>query len=193
MSISKTLASKSVLAAIAAIELYNKPYFLYREEAFSLLMTNAWELLLKAKWASKHGDQEDSLHEYRLRNGVRQPKLGRSGNVMSVGLLYLAAKLLEDVHSGFEKGAHDNILALVEIRDNAAHFYEKDAYLGRRILEVGTASLRNYLGLATEWFDLDLASYNFFLMPLSFFHGFESVEPTSRASYPDQIKALPGF
>jgi hypothetical protein len=47
--------------------------------------------------------------------------------------------------SGLEFGArcHDNILSLVEIRDNAAHFVNKDLYLGRRVLEVGTASLRN--------------------------------------------------
>ena len=50
MPLSADLAAKSVQAAVAAIEIYNKPSFTYREEAFSLLMTNAWELLLKAKW-----------------------------------------------------------------------------------------------------------------------------------------------
>jgi hypothetical protein len=50
MSLSAELAQKSVQAAISAIEIYNKPNFSYREEAFALLMTNAWELLLKAKW-----------------------------------------------------------------------------------------------------------------------------------------------
>ena len=50
MPLSTDLAQKSVQAAVAAIEVYNKPNFLYREEAFALLMTNAWELLLKGKW-----------------------------------------------------------------------------------------------------------------------------------------------
>jgi len=50
MSLSKELAAKAVQAAVAAIEIYNKPNFSYREEAFSLLMLNGWELLLKAKW-----------------------------------------------------------------------------------------------------------------------------------------------
>jgi hypothetical protein len=45
---SKELSEKSILAAVAAIEIYNKPDFHYREEAFALLATNAWELLLKA-------------------------------------------------------------------------------------------------------------------------------------------------
>ena len=48
MPLNQELAEKSVQAAIAAIEIYNKPNFSYREEAFALLMSNAWELLLKA-------------------------------------------------------------------------------------------------------------------------------------------------
>ena len=36
MTISESLAEKSILAAVAAIEIYNKPNFSYREEAFSL-------------------------------------------------------------------------------------------------------------------------------------------------------------
>jgi hypothetical protein len=52
VALSDELAHKSVLAAISAIEIYNKPHFLYREKAFALLMANAWELLLKAKWVA---------------------------------------------------------------------------------------------------------------------------------------------
>lgn len=43
------LVDKSLQACSAAIEIYNKPDFRYREEAFSILMLNAWELLLKAR------------------------------------------------------------------------------------------------------------------------------------------------
>ena len=153
-------------------------------------MTNAWELLLKAKWVNTHGETADSIYELKTKDGASAPRTNRSGNPLSHGLIYLAAKLLEDTRSGLEQPAHDNILALVEIRDNAAHFFHTDPYLGRRILEIGTASLRNYLLLATAWFSLDLSQYNFFLMPSSFFHGFETAEPASRAAYPDQIQKL---
>ena len=64
MILSSTLANKSVLAAVAGIEIYNKPNFSYREEAFALLMTNAWELLLKAKWIRDHADSMESLLVY---------------------------------------------------------------------------------------------------------------------------------
>ncbi|APV52018.1 hypothetical protein BWI17_21510 [Betaproteobacteria bacterium GR16-43] len=191
MPLSADLVSKSVLAAVAAIEIYNKPNFSYREEAFALLMTNAWELLLKAKWLIDHGERVESLQEL-VDDGAggKKTKLNRSGNPVSHGAGYLAAKLREDRNSGFEAAAHENILALIEIRDNAAHFVNKDLYLGRRVLEIGTASLRNYLCLATEWFQTDLSTYNFFLMPLSFYHGFEAAEPATRAHYPEQVQRL---
>src|SRR4051812_7708768 len=62
--LSRELAQKAVQAAIAAIEVYNKPDFHFREEAFSLLITNAWELLLKAKWIADHGEDQESIYEY---------------------------------------------------------------------------------------------------------------------------------
>jgi len=191
MPLSADLAAKSVHAAVAAIEIYNKPNFAYREESFAILMVNAWELLLKAKWVNMHGEDGTCLHVM-----VKDPKggviakLNRSGNPQSHGLPYLAAKLLEHANSGFERGCHDNILALLEIRDNAAHFLNTDLSLARRVLEVGTASLRNYLCLATAWFQINFSSYNFFLMPLSFYHGFETAQAAIPVSHPDQIKKL---
>jgi hypothetical protein len=167
---------------ISSIEIYNKPSFSYREEAFSSLMTNAWELLFKAKWIFDHGEDPSSIYVMIPDDvgGTRPKASSTSGNAISIGLISLAKKLVEDKASGVEHGCYANILSLVEIRDNAAHFLNKDQYLTRRVLEVGTASLRNYLLLATDWFQLDLSQYNFFLMPLSFFHGFEAAEPATR-------------
>lgn len=191
MPLSADLAAKSVQAAVAAIEIYNKPSFTYREEAFSLLMTNAWELLLKAKWLADHGEAVQTLYEMTKDNtGSQKPKENRSGNPISVGLTYLAAAMVADKKTGLEKAAQENLLALVEIRDNAAHLINKDPYIGRRVQEVGTASLRNYLLLAASWFKLDLSQYNFFLMPISFYHGFEAAEPATRADYPVQVQKL---
>lgn len=42
------LRSNSEAAMLAAIEIYNKPQFSYRDECFTILLVNAWELLLKA-------------------------------------------------------------------------------------------------------------------------------------------------
>lgn len=191
MALSAELAAKAVQAAIAGIEIYNKPNFSYREEAFALLMANAWELLLKAKWVADHGESAESLHDL-VDDGTGRliAKSNRAGNPLTHSVLFIAIKLLEDRNSGYEKASHDNLLALTEIRDSAAHFINKDLYLGRRVLEIGTASLRNFLYLATEWFQLDLSGYNFFLMPISFYHGFEAADPATRAHYPEQIQRL---
>lgn len=191
MPLSADLAAKSVQAAVAAIEIYNKPSFSYREEAFSLLMTNSWELLLKAKWLAENGEAVESLYEMvKDKSEGQKPKENRSGNPISVGLTYLAAAMVADKKFGLENAAQDNLLALIEIRDNAAHLINRDLYIARRVQEIGTASLRNYLLLASEWFKLDLSQYNFFLMPISFFHGFEVAEPATRANYPIQIQKL---
>ncbi len=39
---------------LSAIELYNKPDFKYREDAFAILAVNAWELLLKSQLFKCH-------------------------------------------------------------------------------------------------------------------------------------------
>jgi hypothetical protein len=157
-------------------------------------MTNAWELLLKAKWLADRGDDIRSLYELESKaNGIVSPRLNRCGNPITFSLTYLAAKLLEDPDSGLERACSDNLLALIEIRDNAAHYLNKDIYFGRRVLEVGTAALRNYLLLVGEWFQIDLSSYNFFLMPISFYHGFEAAEPASLSHYPEQVQKLLQF
>jgi hypothetical protein len=191
MAQSKDLSEKSIHAAVAAIEIYNKPDFHYREEAFALLITNAWELLLKAKWLLDHGENITSLYEYdRNPDGSTILRTGRSGNPITFGLGYLAAKLCEDENSGLEKPCLDNIQALIAVRDTSAHFLNKDLYFGRRILEIGTATLQNYIHLAREWFQADLSRYNFFLMPLSFYDGFEVVKPASISKYSEQMQRL---
>lgn len=193
MLLSHDLAQKAVQAAIAAIEIYNKPDFYFREEAFSVLMTNSWELLLKAKWISDHNEDVTSLYvQYNdsKESGKRLTRLNRCGNPITFGISYLANKLFEDKNSGLEKPCLDNLLALVEVRDTSAHFLNKDLYFGRRILEIGMASIQNFVGLITEWFQIDLSRYNFFLMPLSFYHGFESASPVSVSMYPEQMQRL---
>lgn len=49
--LSLRFAEKGTSAMTCAIETYNKPSYEYREETFSLLAINAWELLLKARWS----------------------------------------------------------------------------------------------------------------------------------------------
>lgn len=189
---SREVAAKSVAACISAIEVYNKPDFKYREETFSILMTNAWELLLKAKYIKNNGEDPDSVIEYETVEGekgnpVEQPKLSRSGNPITYGLTYLLEKLFQDKSNGIAKASYENIYLLLEARDNAIHFIIKDPHFSSRILEIGTASLKSYLVLIQDWFEFDLSRYNFFLMPISLFHDFEVGEVSSVSKYNQQM------
>jgi hypothetical protein len=47
--ICQKLLENSLSAALSSIEIYNKPDFKYREEIFTILNVNSWELLLKGQ------------------------------------------------------------------------------------------------------------------------------------------------
>ena len=61
------LLEKSIAACISGIEIYNKPDFKYREETFTILMINAWELLLKAKILKDNKNNIQSIY-------IKEPK-----------------------------------------------------------------------------------------------------------------------
>ena len=158
---------KSLAAMVAAIEVYNKPNFEYREETFSILAVNGWELLLKAKWLRDHGNKATSLYVYekaKKKDGTPSKKLiikqTRCGNPFTHGLDYLANKLVE--LGKLDPIAHKNIEGICEIRDSAVHFYNKSNAFSMRLQEVGSATLKNYVQVVKEWFEEDLTSFNFY-------------------------------
>lgn len=171
---SQELLEKSVSAMISAIEIYNKPDFKYREETFSILAINSWELLLKAKWLKENNNKVRSLYvlekSKKKKDGsaskIQVIKLTGSGNPFTHSLEYLSTKLNE---SGKLNGlAKQNIDALREIRDSSVHFYNRNSLFAIRLQEVGSACVKNFVQACKDWFEFDLSCYNFYLMPLAF-------------------------
>ena len=161
-------------AFIAAIDVYNKPTFAYREETFSVLILNAWELLLKAKVLAENNDRLSSLYvreAKKLSSGHRSKreyiKLNRAGNPMTVSV-HEAISRLESSQIQLSAAIKDNLDALTEIRDNAIHYINASGPLAKLVYEIGTASVRNFLEIGKRWFKLDLAKYPLFLMPIAF-------------------------
>ncbi|MEC4746890.1 DUF3644 domain-containing protein [Methylomicrobium sp. Wu6] len=83
------MLEKSVAAMLSAIEIYNKPDFKYREETFSVLCINGWELLLKAKVLNLASNKLASLYamEHKTlktgkKSSVKRPKKNRSGEIL---------------------------------------------------------------------------------------------------------------
>jgi hypothetical protein len=170
---SSELLDKSIAAMISAIEIYNKPDFLYRGETFSILAINGWELLFKAKYLKEHNNKIRSLYvtePVRNKDGSkskrRKIKLTRSGNPFTHSIDYIAEKLISA--GQLDRPVWDNLQVLIELRDSSIHFYNYSTQFNCRIQEIGTATLRNYVVLYKKWFSKDLSKYNFYLMPLSF-------------------------
>lgn len=183
---SRLMLEKSVAAMLSAIEIYNKPDFKYREETFSVLCINSWELLLKAKVLNLASNKVASLYamEYKtLKTGkkstVKRPKKNRSGNPLSINLFEAYRVVTEEYGVKVNKAVSDNLIALTEIRDNSIHFVNDDLLLSLKVQELGSASLQNYLHLVSFWFGDVLSGYNFYLMPLSFFRNFNEAPGVS--------------
>lgn len=169
------MLNKSISAILAAIEIYNKPSFEYREETFSILLINSWELLLKARILQLEQNKIAAILEYekhKLQNGSYSQKLyrkkNRSGNHVSIGLFKAFDRLTNDYDDKIPLAIKRNIEALTEIRDNSIHFMNQDFALRKRIYELSSANTVNYLHLVRQWFGKDLSEYNIFLMPLAF-------------------------
>jgi len=183
---SRSLADKSVDAMLAAMELYNKPNFAYREECFSILAINAWELLLKARLLQLSDNRIATILTYeRRRNADGQMsqkwyrKRNRSGTHLSIGLFGAFDRIRDEFGDKIPASMRSNLELLCEVRDSSVHFMNKGIDLAKIVQEVGTACLRNYLKLVREWFGVDLSVYNFFLMPLAFVGGDGQVEVLS--------------
>jgi hypothetical protein len=165
---------KAEAALLASIELYNKPDFRYREEAFAILALNAWELLLKAKLLAENRNRVTCLVVYEKRQ-TRSGKLSkksykkknRAGNTHSIGL-GPAIIALEAKGVKLSASVKRNLDGLMEVRDNAVHFINGSPRLSKNVLELGTACVKNFIELAKGWFGLDLSTYNLYLMPIGF-------------------------
>lgn len=160
---------------LAAIELYNKPDFRYREEAFAVLALNAWELLLKAKLLAESANHPRCLYFYEKRQtkkGTPSAKLylrrNRTSNVYTLGLNQVIADLVNKKGIKLAPSVKANLDGLTEIRDNAVHFINASPRLAKQVLEIGTASVKNFIELGKAWFHLDLSGCNLYLMPIGF-------------------------
>ena len=170
-----TLVDKALQACLAAIEIYNKPDFQYREETFSILMLNAWELLLKARVMQEYGGSLRAIEVWEpvpRRDGTPgkrlRPRKNRSGNTMTISLNEALGIARGLPNPGIDNRCVENLNLLTDIRDSAIHLRNISAGLGQRIQEVGSAALRNFVRAGERWFDYDLNRFNFYIMPIAF-------------------------
>jgi hypothetical protein len=127
---------------VAAIEIYNKPRFEYRDECFVILLLNAWELLLKALLSKNR----TSIYYPKKRN---QPYRTLSCTDAFKKAEKLLPKALDPVAIG------KNLDLLGTYRDNTVHFYN-DAGFGTVIYGLAQTSIVNFKDVLQEAFAFDL-------------------------------------
>ncbi|WP_191576872.1 DUF3644 domain-containing protein [Achromobacter insolitus] len=172
---------KSDAAITAAVEVYNKPSFAYREETFAILALNAWELLLKAKVLKDAGNDVKSLRVYEpreLKGGGKSKKLyarrNRAGNFHSISPYECMRRL--SASGTLPNEVLANLDALVAIRDNSVHYVTPSAKLARQAQELAAAAIKNFVLLDKQWFGRDLSQALNLILPLSFVSGGVDIE-----------------
>jgi hypothetical protein len=177
--VSEKLIDSSIQAALSAIEIYNKPDFKYREQAFAILILNAWELLLKAKILSKNHEDIESI--YVIKDG--QFKTNRSQNPLTIEII--GCMRICSLNDAVVK----NLEQLIDIRDTAVHYYHDDA-LNYIVYILGVATLRNYQKLVKDWFGRSLLEYNFYILPLAFAYNFQTLSIIDVDAKPELISNI---
>lgn len=167
------LLERSIGAMLAAVEIYNKPVFSYRTEAFVILSINAWELLFKARMLKENGNNPKCLWVYETRNkkdGTKKKtkniKRNSSNNPFTHDLKYLLNTFLNS--KWINEAVRDNVDLLEEFRNSSVHFYNMSKEFQLRMQELGMASLRNYTALLKLWFNREVGEFDIFMMPLAF-------------------------
>lgn len=166
---------------ISAIEIYNKPNFVYREDIFAILCVNAWELLLKAVLLKENKYNMRSVYamEHKLKKDktpskVLSPVLSRCGNPRTISLAEVVKRLRVKSIIPFE--LEQNLCDLIELRDNSIHFANL-VPISRIIQELGFATIKNYMAfIKKNDIEIDLTKYNFYLMPLAYIDSKVDVE-----------------
>jgi len=149
------LRDNSISALMAAIEIYNKPKFDYRDECFVILLINSWELALKA-FLSKN------------KIPIYYPK-EKNKPYRTLGILHAIQKSekiwVEEIDF---KSNKKNVELLIEIRNNSIHFYNENC-ISVKLYELAQTSIINYKDFLEIGFAKDITTeVTLTLLPLAF-------------------------
>ena len=148
------LRDNSKSAMMAAIEVYNKPSFDYRDECCVILLVNAWELILKSLLSKQKKriyypkKRNEDYRTFSLRDSLRKAE-----SLFPTEIEYVGVKA--------------NLEHLADFRDKAIHFYNVEGFAAI-VYNLAQACIKNYSDLLRYSFGVDLADeINIVLLPLS--------------------------
>ena len=139
--LTRTLISKSKSAFLLSIELFNKPTIKYRTEAFSILFSNACELLLKAYIFETSNGRKLSIFRRKKKNQKRE----------SLTIDECIKKVFLNNMDPIRK----NIEYISEIRNESSHLIiiQLNPFFSR----VFQRGILNYIELIDKWFNISLS------------------------------------
>lgn len=129
---------------LAAIEVYNKPRFTYRDEVVVVLLINAWELLLKAL-VSKSGNS--IYYPKRRQEPYKTISLDDAIRRAARAKIWPANVKVEPVRKNLE------LLSLY--RDKTIHFYNEPNF-GVVIYSLAQTAIHNYRDIIRDVFNKDI-------------------------------------
>ena len=152
------MVRSAIAAMLAAVEIYNKTIFSYREEVFCLLMQSAWETLLKARIVQQAGERPQAI--YATKQKGNYPRTRLTGSHLTIGLSTALAR------TAVPANVRTNIEAVAELRNGVAHVGSLHPELRQEIGELGTASVQNFIRLTLSWFNEPIPDV--YLLPVGF-------------------------
>ncbi|GHS93857.1 hypothetical protein AGMMS50276_05260 [Synergistales bacterium] len=170
------LLKNSTAAYFAAIEIHNKPHVFYRYETATLLIMNAWELLLKAfiwKFIKNRSIYDKDGHTISLDKAL---------DYVSEHLNIQKPKCFFAIRA--------NIQQIKEYRDKIVHYYNEQ--LTPYIFMLIARCALNYVEFMREYFSKDIvADEELFIMPLGFKLPFKPEDFLSRKApaYTSSVEA----
>jgi hypothetical protein len=149
----RRLLDNAIAAMMAAIEIYNKPVFQYRDECVVILLLNAWELLLKAILSNSG----ESVFYRKKRKEPYRTLSWRDAVLKSEQYFPSVIKPL---------AVRRNLELLGTYRDNSVHFYNAKDF-GVLLCALAQTSIKNFRDLVDAKFSIKLEDQiNWQLLPL---------------------------
>lgn len=172
----KNLLQNSIAAYFAAIEIHNKPNITYRYETTTLLLINAWELILKAfirKYVKSKDIFENNDHTISFNKAVK----------------YVNDYLNKKKANSFT-AVKKNLCIIEEYRNKIVHFYQDS--LEMLIFSLIARCALNYVEFVKEHFSRDIiAEQGLFIMPLGFKQPFKPEDFLSKKAI-DNVSSKEG-
>lgn len=151
--VQNNLLKNSIAAYFAAIEIHNKPNFSYRYETTTLLLMNAWELVLKA-YVKKYIKNKNIFT--------------KDGHTISIDkAIDYTEEYINTLEPKSFTAIKENLILIEKYRNNIVHYYNEQ--LEPYIFMLTAKAALNYVDFLKKYFSKDiLADDGLFILPLGF-------------------------